>query len=54
MSLCLNRILNALPHEFFSAIKPHLKPAKLSFAEMVAETDQSITQLYFPSEERCR
>jgi CRP-like cAMP-binding protein len=43
-----NRILNALPQEVFAAIQPHLKPVKLSFAEVIAETDQSITQVYFP------
>ena len=48
MSRCANRILNALSQEVFAAIKPHLQPVKLSFAGVVAETDQSITQVYFP------
>jgi len=48
MSQSPNRILNALPQKVFAAIKLHLKPVKLSFAEVVAETDQSITQVYFP------
>ena len=43
-----NRILNALPQEVFATIQPQLKPVKLSFAEVIAETDQSITQVYFP------
>jgi hypothetical protein len=52
MSQCPNRTLNAVPQEVLAAIKPHLKPVKLSFAEVVAETDQSIRQVYYPSAER--
>ena len=48
MSQCANRILDALPQKVFAAIEPHLQLVKLSFAEVVAETDQSITQVYFP------
>lgn len=48
MSHCANRTLDARPQEVFAGIKPHLQPAKLSFAEVVAETDQSIAQVYFP------
>jgi hypothetical protein len=36
------------PQEVFAGIKPHLQPVKLSFAEVVAGTDQSIAQVYFP------
>ena len=48
MSQCANRILNALPQEVFAGIEPHLQPVKLSFAEVVDETDQSIAQVYVP------
>ena len=46
MSQCANRILNALPQEVFAGIEPHLHP--VSFAELIAPTDQSIAQVYFP------
>ena len=49
MSQSPNRILNALPQDVFAAMKPHLHPVKLTFADVVAETDHSITQVYFPS-----
>jgi hypothetical protein len=41
MSECANRMLNAVPQNFFASIEPHLEPVKLSFAELVVETDQS-------------
>jgi Crp-like helix-turn-helix domain len=43
-----NRILNALPQNVFAAMEPHLKMADLRFGEVVAETDQLITRVYFP------
>lgn len=48
MSRYPNRILDALPKEVLAAVKPHLQPVNLSFAEVIAETDHAITQVYFP------
>ena len=48
MSQSPNRTLNALPARGLCGHKTPLKPMKLSFAEVVAETDQSIRQEYFP------
>jgi CRP-like cAMP-binding protein len=48
MSQSPNRILNALPPEVFAAVMPHLQYVNLTFAEVVAETDHTITQVYFP------
>lgn len=48
MPQSLNRILNSLPPEVFAAMMPHLQPVKLSFSDVVAETNETITQVYFP------
>lgn len=48
MSQSENRILNSLPHDIFAALQPHLKTVNLSFGEVVAETDQSISRVLFP------
>lgn len=40
MSQYARRILSALPQDVIAVIEPHLQPVKLSFAEVVAETDQ--------------
>jgi hypothetical protein len=43
-----NRILSSLPQNIFAALEPHLKTANLTFGQVVAETDQSVTRVYFP------
>jgi hypothetical protein len=43
-----NRLLNSLPQNVFAALEPHLKTANLRFGEVVAETDQAVTRVYFP------
>jgi hypothetical protein len=43
-----NRILNSLPQNVFAALEPHLKTANLRFGEVVAETDELVTSVYFP------
>lgn len=48
MSQSENRILNSLPQNIFAALEPHLKTARLSFGEVVAETDQHVSHVYFP------
>ena len=48
MSQCANRILKALTQEVFAGIKPHLQPVKLSFAEVVVETGQSVAKVCVP------
>jgi hypothetical protein len=48
MSQSENRILNSLPQNIFAALEPHLKTESLNFGEVVAETDQLVTRVYFP------
>src|SRR5690349_8954947 len=43
-----NRILSSLPPNLFAALEPHLKRVNLAFGEVVAETDQLVTCVYFP------
>jgi len=43
-----NRILNALPQNIFAAVQSHLKPAELTFGDIVAETGQPIERVHFP------
>jgi len=43
-----NRLLNSLPQNVFAALESHLKTADLGFGEVVAETDQPVTRVYFP------
>lgn len=43
-----NRILNSLPQNIFAALEPHLKTESLRFGEVVAETDQPVSRVYFP------
>jgi len=37
-----------LPQNIFAALEPHLKAESLKFGEIVAETDQLVTHVYFP------
>ena len=48
MSQSENRILNSLPQNIFAALEPHLATVSLSFGEIVAETDQPVSRVYFP------
>jgi CRP-like cAMP-binding protein len=43
-----NRLLDGLPHDVFAALQPHLKSVKLEFGRVVAETEQPISDVYFP------
>jgi hypothetical protein len=48
MSQSHNRILDSLPQNVFAAVEPHLKMADLSFGDVIAETDQLVSRVYFP------
>jgi len=48
MAQSYNRVLDSLPQNVFAALESHLKTRNLEFGEVVAETDQSITGVYFP------
>jgi hypothetical protein len=48
MSQSPNRILNSLPQNVFAALKPHLRSANLEFGYVIAETDQPVSNVYFP------
>jgi hypothetical protein len=48
MSRSPNRILNSLSQNIFAAMEPHLQPVTLNFADVVAETNQPISKVYFP------
>src|SRR5690242_20729285 len=41
-------VANALPQNVFAALEPHLNTVNVKFGEVVAETDQPITRVYFP------
>jgi hypothetical protein len=43
-----NRILNSLPQNIFAALEPHLRIANLKFGYVIAETDQPVSNVYFP------
>src|ERR1041385_8010839 len=43
-----NRLLNSLPQNVFAALEPHLNTVNVKFGEVLAETDQPITRVYFP------
>lgn len=47
MSQCANRILNALPQDVFAGSEPRHQPVKRSCAEVAAEADQSMAEVYF-------
>jgi CRP-like cAMP-binding protein len=48
MSQSANSILNALPQNIFAAMERHLSNVTLPFGEIVAETGESVTKVYFP------
>jgi CRP-like cAMP-binding protein len=48
MPQSLNLLLASLPHNVFAAMEPHLRPVTLAFGDVIAETDQPISQVYFP------
>jgi len=43
-----NLILAALPARILAALEPHLKIVKLPFAQLVASTGGTVTNIYFP------
>ena len=48
MSQSPNRILNSLPQNIFAALEPHLRIVNLPFGDVIAETDQCVSNVYFP------
>jgi CRP-like cAMP-binding protein len=48
MAQSLNRLLASLPADVFSMLQPHLQPAELIFGDVLADTGQAITHVYFP------
>jgi CRP-like cAMP-binding protein len=48
MSQSPNRILDVLPQNIFVAMVPHLRPVTLAFGDVVAETGESVRNVYFP------
>jgi CRP-like cAMP-binding protein len=48
MAQSQNRILNVLPQNIFAAMEPHLKNVPLVFGDIIAETGESIRNVYFP------
>jgi len=43
-----NLLLNSMPQNVFAALEPHLNTVNVRFGEVVAETEQPITRVYFP------
>jgi CRP-like cAMP-binding protein len=43
-----NRILNSLPQNVYAAVEAHLEPVTLVFGDVVAETGQPVSKVYFP------
>ena len=48
MAQSKNRILNSLPQNIFAAVEPHLKTRDLVFTAVISETNQPISNVYFP------
>jgi CRP-like cAMP-binding protein len=48
MSQSPNRILNALPQNIFAAMEPHLRNVTLAFGDVIAETGDPVSRVYFP------
>jgi CRP-like cAMP-binding protein len=48
MSQSPNRILNSLPQNIFAAVEPHLRIVNLPFGDVIAETDEIVSTVYFP------
>jgi CRP-like cAMP-binding protein len=40
--------LNSLPQNIFAALEPHLRTINLKFGVVIAETDQFVSNVYFP------
>src|SRR5215203_627272 len=43
-----NRILNALSQNIFAAMEPHLRNVTLAFGDVIAETGEPVSNVYFP------
>jgi CRP-like cAMP-binding protein len=43
-----NRLLATLSANLFSILQPHLKPADLKFGDVLGDTGQPVTHVYFP------
>jgi len=43
-----NLILNVLPQNIFAAMEPHLRDVTLAFGDVVAETGDAVSNVYFP------
>jgi CRP-like cAMP-binding protein len=48
MAQSQNLILNALPQNIFAAMEPHLRNVTLAFGDIVAETGDAVSNVYFP------
>jgi hypothetical protein len=48
MSQSPNRILNSLPQNVFAALEPQLRSVDLKFGQVIAETDELVSNVYFP------
>ena len=48
MSQSPNRILNSLPQNVFAAMESHLKQVPLPFGDVVAQTGEPVSKVYFP------
>lgn len=44
-----NHLLAALPKEVYESLLPHLKPVSFSLGEVVYESGEQMTQVYFPT-----
>ena len=48
MSQSPNRILNSLPQNIFAAVEPHARIVNLPFGYVISETNQIVSNVYFP------
>ena len=44
-----NHLLAALPKEVYESLLPHLKPVSFSLGEVIYESGEQMTQVYFPT-----
>jgi CRP-like cAMP-binding protein len=48
-TLTANRILNALSHDEFERLSPHLEYVKLPLGEVLCRSNEPVTHVYFPN-----
>ena len=44
-----NQLLAALPKAVYESLLPHLKPVSLALGEVIYESDEQMTEVYFPT-----